>query len=102
MVPIDSPKVHILSGDLNRHKRTLEPLKTLIYALRRYDRERYLAAESSEYDMAKGRGDNVQKPEVKHTGSDNPDPVIPNDWEGYMSYRTRIYLVSASLLDGLP
>jgi Mg2+ and Co2+ transporter CorA len=30
-------KLHILSGDLILHKRTLEPLKTLVYGLRRYD-----------------------------------------------------------------
>ena len=32
--------VHILSGDLILHKRTLEPIKTLVYALRRYDLDR--------------------------------------------------------------
>jgi len=30
-------KLHILSGDLILHKRTLEPIKTLVYGLRRYD-----------------------------------------------------------------
>jgi hypothetical protein len=32
--------VHILSGDLILHKRTLEPIKTLVYGLRRYDVDR--------------------------------------------------------------
>lgn len=35
--------VHILSGDLIHHKRSLEPIKTLIYNLRRYDEERAMA-----------------------------------------------------------
>lgn len=35
--------VHILSGDLILHKRTLEPIKTLIYGLRRYDKDRCAA-----------------------------------------------------------
>ena len=39
----DTRSVHILSGDLAMHKRTLEPIKNLIYGLRRYDLERCLA-----------------------------------------------------------
>ena len=35
--------VHILSEDLILHKRTLEPIKTLIYGLRRYDKDRCAA-----------------------------------------------------------
>jgi len=35
--------VHILSGDLILHKRTLEPIRTLIYGLRRYDLDRCAA-----------------------------------------------------------
>ena len=35
--------VHILSEDLILHKRTLEPSKTLIYSLRRYDKDRCTA-----------------------------------------------------------
>ncbi|KLO20174.1 hypothetical protein SCHPADRAFT_934777 [Schizopora paradoxa] len=35
--------LHILSGDLTMHKRTLEPIKTLVYGLRRYDRDRCAA-----------------------------------------------------------
>ncbi|KAH7886321.1 hypothetical protein F5I97DRAFT_1879408 [Phlebopus sp. FC_14] len=36
-------RLHILSGDLTLHKRTLEPLKILIYGLRRYDIDRCAA-----------------------------------------------------------
>ncbi|KZT67335.1 hypothetical protein DAEQUDRAFT_767243 [Daedalea quercina L-15889] len=32
--------LHMLQGDLNMHKRTLEPIKTLVYSLRRYDADR--------------------------------------------------------------
>ncbi|KAJ7056655.1 magnesium transporter [Mycena amicta] len=35
--------LHILSGDLILHKRTLEPIRTVIYGLRRYDVDRAAA-----------------------------------------------------------
>jgi hypothetical protein len=35
--------VHILSGDLILHKRTMGPIKTLVYGLRRYDVDRCAA-----------------------------------------------------------
>ena len=61
--------VHILSGDLTLHKRTLEPIKTVIYGLRRYDRDRVAAM----YDAKD----------------------LPEGWkpEGYMSHKATIYLV---------
>ncbi|KAJ7849060.1 hypothetical protein B0H14DRAFT_3086036 [Mycena olivaceomarginata] len=34
--------LHILSGDLIMHKRTLEPIKSMLYGLRRYDQDRYV------------------------------------------------------------
>ena len=64
--------VHILSGDLILHKRTLEPIKALIYALRRYDVDRSAAC----LDLSSTSGD--QK-------------VV-----GYMSHKSKIYLVSTS------
>jgi len=39
--------VHILSGDLIIHKRTLEPIRTMVYGLRRYDLERCRAVADS-------------------------------------------------------
>ncbi|KAI6031228.1 hypothetical protein PISMIDRAFT_88428 [Pisolithus microcarpus 441] len=36
-------RLHILSGDLALHKRTMEPLKMVIYGLRRYDEDRCAA-----------------------------------------------------------
>lgn len=41
------PLVHILSGDLILHKRTLEPIRTMVYGLRRYDQERSRALEDT-------------------------------------------------------
>ena len=40
-------QVHILSGDLIMHKRTLEPIRTMVYGLRRYDLERCHAVADS-------------------------------------------------------
>jgi hypothetical protein len=62
--------VHILSGDLILHKRTLGPIKTLVYGLRRYDVDRCAA-------LVEGNSKNVV---------------------GYMSAKSNIYLVSAVLL----
>lgn len=61
------PAVHILQGDLILHKRTLEPIKTVIYGLRRYDLDRVMALK---------------------------EHVNPNEkLEGYMSHKAKIYLV---------
>jgi len=60
--------LHILSGDLTLHKRTLEPIKTVIYGLRRYDKDRVAAM----YDPA-----------------DQPEGWKP---QGYMSHKASIYL----------
>ncbi|KAJ6608685.1 hypothetical protein B0H10DRAFT_2067021 [Mycena sp. CBHHK59/15] len=60
--------LHILSGDLILHKRTLEPIKTVIYGLRRYDVDRAAALVDS---TAEGK-------DVK---------VV-----GFMSHKSKIYL----------
>jgi hypothetical protein len=62
--------VHIVSGDLVLHKHTLEPIKTLVYGLRRYDTDR-CAALVDESD-----------PEF------NGQPIV-----GFMSHKSKIYLV---------
>ncbi|KAI0640257.1 hypothetical protein C8Q77DRAFT_1153132 [Trametes polyzona] len=59
-------RLHILQGDLILHKRTLEPIKTVIYGLRRYDVDRAMALKES------------LDPNVKV--------------EGYMSHKSKIYL----------
>ena len=61
--------VHILSGDLILHKRTLGPLKTVIYGLRRYDLDRCAALIDPDLLAA---GEKVQ---------------------GFMSNKSKIYLV---------
>ena len=63
--------VHILQGDLILHKRTLEPIKTVIYGLRRYDIDRVAAL------------------------SELVDPSVKV--QGYMSHKSKIYLVSTAI-----
>lgn len=61
--------VHILSGDLILHKRTLGPIKTVIYGLRRYDLDRCAA--------------------LVDTSNTEPGAKV----EGFMSHKAKIYLV---------
>jgi hypothetical protein len=62
--------VHILSGDLILHKRTLEPIKTLIYGLRRYDDDKCRAL-------------------IDFSDPANEDVKVV----GFMSHTSKIYLV---------
>lgn len=59
-------RLHIISGDLILHKRTLEPIKTVVYGLRRYDVDRVAAL------------------------SEKLDPGVKV--EGFMSHKAKIYL----------
>ncbi|KAJ3722353.1 magnesium transporter [Lentinula raphanica] len=61
--------LHILSGDLILHKRTLEPIKTVVYGLRRYDLDRAAAL-------------------VDQTLPENRNVKIV----GFMSHKSKIYL----------
>eukprot|EP00914_Ancora_sagittata_P030490 GHVO01061061.1.p1 GENE.GHVO01061061.1~~GHVO01061061.1.p1 ORF type:complete len:454 (+),score=19.48 GHVO01061061.1:1-1362(+) len=61
--------LHILSGDLILHKRTLEPIKTLVYGLRRYDLDRATAL----IDLSVAKNKDVK--------------VV-----GFMSHKSKIYL----------
>lgn len=61
--------LHIASGDITLHKRTLGPIKTLIYGLRRYDLDRCIATA------------NTQAPGF------NPKKV-----EGFLSHKAKVYL----------
>ena len=63
--------VHVLAGHLILHKRTLEPIKTMIFGLRRYDVDRCAAL----IDMSDPANENAK--------------VV-----GYMSHKSKIYLVS--------
>lgn len=56
-----------MSGDLILHKRTLEPIKTVVYGLRRYDVDRVAAL------------------------SEKLEPGVKV--EGFMSHKAKIYLV---------
>lgn len=65
-------RLHILSGDLTLHKRTLGPLKTVIYGLRRYDEDRCAALLSpAEREVQEKRREKVK---------------------GFMSHKSKIYL----------
>ena len=64
--------VHILSGDLILHKRTLEPIKTLVYGLRRYDNDKCEAL-------------------IDFSDPANKDVKVV----GFMSHTSKIYLVSS-------
>ncbi|KAF7361048.1 hypothetical protein MSAN_01135400 [Mycena sanguinolenta] len=61
--------LHIVSGDLVLHKRTLEPIKTLVYGLRRYDKDRCAAL--------------VDESDEGNSGQ----PIV-----GFMSHKSKIYL----------
>ncbi|KAJ7702430.1 hypothetical protein B0H17DRAFT_1044315 [Mycena rosella] len=88
--------LHILSGDLIMHKRTLEPIKSMLYGLRRYDQDRCTALgfgndlpanqkqlDADRYGSDAGLGVGV--------GANNP---AASRWgsEGYMSHKSKIYL----------
>lgn len=64
--------LHILSADLILHRRTLAPIKTLVYGLRRYDVDRAAAMVDGSTESNKG-----------------------GKVAGFMSHKTIIYLVCA-------
>ncbi|EJC98797.1 uncharacterized protein FOMMEDRAFT_149129 [Fomitiporia mediterranea MF3/22] len=64
--------LHILSGDLTLHKRTLEPIKTLVYGLRRYDVDRCAA--------------------LINASNEGSNAATPTKIEGFMSHKSKIYL----------
>lgn len=47
-------QLHFLSGELSARRRELDPVKTLIYGLRRYDQERCAAVAESSGELAEG------------------------------------------------
>ncbi|KAJ6606613.1 magnesium transporter [Mycena vulgaris] len=87
--------LHILSGDLIMHKRTLEPIKSMLYGLRRYDQDRCAAL---------GFGNDVP-PNQRQYNADRYGPdaglgvgvgsiITAGKWgsEGYMSHKSKVYL----------
>ncbi|KAF8640953.1 hypothetical protein AX17_000600 [Amanita inopinata Kibby_2008] len=81
--------LHILSGDLIMHKRTLEPIRSMIDGLRRYDAERYAAlGDNMKHELrlegstrAKGGTKLAKKPAYLGEPSD-----------GYFSHKAKVYL----------
>lgn len=69
-----TPTVHILSGDLTQHKRTMAPFKSLVYGLRRYDLDRCIAVATS----------SAEDPAAASAASQQ---VV-----GYMSHKSKVYL----------
>lgn len=66
--------MHILSGDLALRKRSLEPIKALIFGLRRYDLDRCAAL-----------------------SEDSKEKAV-----GFMSHKAKIYLVRPSVSRPVP
>lgn len=88
--------LHILSGDLIMNKRTLDPIKTLIYGLRRYDQDR-CAALGFGNDLPPNR----RQMDADRSGADAGLGVgvgAHQPHNAYMSHKAKIYLVCASLL----
>ncbi|TRM66241.1 hypothetical protein BD626DRAFT_566865 [Schizophyllum amplum] len=102
--------LHIISGDLAMHKRTLEPIKHLIFGLRRYDHERCIAVANMDaaYDAEAGDGHTAFTLVGGQDGGSQGDFRPPNPQtrplspmrgserrpsvKGYMSYKSKIYL----------
>ncbi|KAJ3519616.1 hypothetical protein NM688_g9275 [Phlebia brevispora] len=57
-------RLHILQGDLILHKRTLNPIKSVIYGLRRYDDDRAAALENNGDPSMKVRGFMTHKAKI--------------------------------------
>jgi Mg2+ and Co2+ transporter CorA len=62
--------LHTIQQDLAQHKRTLEPVKTVVYGLRRYDTDRAAALVSEEQRLA----------------------GVDSTQQGFMSQKAKIYL----------
>lgn len=121
--------VHILSGDLILHKRTLDPIKTVIYGLRRYDLDRCIAlADMSAGSLRPQATFPLPSPGLYSPSNGHDTPALSRrgsedshkaEWqthsvhnlqtqhhksvrvEGYMSYKAKTYLVCNTLLSRL-
>ncbi len=63
--------MHLLSAEVTQRRRELDPVKTLIYGLRRYDSDRTLAA-------------------IESTVEGEVPPVGKNT--GFLSHKAKVYL----------
>lgn len=103
--------VHILSGDLIMHKRTLEPIKTMLYGLRRYDVDRCIALADGFPDVVaenkNGSGSNTPRSgnvlgvkgpnDGKGGGIGVANYERESKVEGYLSYTAKVYLVRCAI-----
>jgi Mg2+ and Co2+ transporter CorA len=96
--------LHILSGDLILHKRTLEPIKTMILGLRRYDLDRCTAllnnmeAEADRMEAIGARRRGRYQGQRHHNDSEELLHLVSRDKKpkkavGYLSYKSKVYLV---------
>lgn len=77
-----SASVHILSGDLILHKRTIAPIKTMIYGLRRYDVDRSIALANMYRDPISGS----RKHHLDMDAGDTGTSVAPADTSVSVTY----------------
>lgn len=87
--------MHVLEGDLALRKRSLEPLRSVVYGLRRYDLDRCVAlAASAEYSDSDTEGTETELDDTekkKKRKKKKKARVV-----GFMSHKAKIYLVCCS------
>lgn len=78
------------------HKRTLDPIKTMIYGLRRYDVDRCTAlADDLEEEAEREESRSRHRREDKKPGTlDRDRSKRKKRVRGYFSYKAKVYLVS--------
>ncbi|KAJ6500379.1 magnesium transporter [Mycena sanguinolenta] len=84
--------LHILSGDLIMHKRTLEPIKSMLYGLRRYDEDRCVAIGFGNDLPANRRQVNVDLNAMDSGLGVGVGAAAHPPRGGYLSYNAKIYL----------
>ncbi|KAF8069066.1 magnesium transporter [Lyophyllum atratum] len=100
--------LHILSGDLVMHKRTLEPVKRMIRSIMRYDMQRCIALADAEAEakgdttpsghMGQGRGADMPDSGTgqQGTGQQGTEHRGGRKVQGYFSYKAQIYLADVN------
>ncbi|KAF7359434.1 CorA-like protein [Mycena sanguinolenta] len=84
--------LHILSGDLIMHKRTLEPIKSMLYGLRRYDQDRCAAIGLGNDLPANRRQVHVDLNAMDSGLGVGVGAAAHSARGGYLSYNAKIYL----------
>ncbi|KIM47650.1 hypothetical protein M413DRAFT_61489 [Hebeloma cylindrosporum] len=88
--------LHILSGDLIMHKRTLEPIRTMVYGLRRYDLERCRAVADSMALERQRFCDKELETNYDEVGGHQLSSGETRRVEGFFSYKSKVYLADVS------